>query len=148
MAARPPYRPHVGNPAGWPSGLGKGLQSPVRGFDSRTRLGRLAQWERASLTRKRSLVQTQYRPPGKPAVRAGIRESRTRLGFVSKAVGGVIEVYGVGEVINAVQKAAAAKQYRDNPVLVTMKVLEAGGLLKLTLPDDIGSDAAADLDES
>jgi hypothetical protein len=29
--------------AEWPSGLGKGLQSPVRGFDSRFRLGRLAQ---------------------------------------------------------------------------------------------------------
>ena len=26
------------NPAAWPSGLGKGLQSPVRGFDSRRRL--------------------------------------------------------------------------------------------------------------
>ena len=35
-----------GVPAEWPSGLGKGLQSPVRGFDSRSRLerhGRLAQ---------------------------------------------------------------------------------------------------------
>ena len=53
--------------AGWPSGLGKGLQSPVRGFDSRTRLGRLAQWESASLTRKRSLVQSQYRPPPRTA---------------------------------------------------------------------------------
>src|SRR5687768_3242588 len=51
------------SPAEWPSGLGKGLQSPVRGFDSRLRLGRLAQWESASLTRKRSLVQSQYRPP-------------------------------------------------------------------------------------
>src|SRR4051812_1808024 len=30
--------------------------------------GRLAQWERASLTRKRSLVQTQYRPPSMLAV--------------------------------------------------------------------------------
>jgi hypothetical protein len=49
--------------AEWPSGLGKGLQSPVRGFDSRFRLGRLAQRESASLTRKRSLVQSQYRPP-------------------------------------------------------------------------------------
>jgi hypothetical protein len=29
----------------------------------RQQRGRLAQWERASLTRKRSLVQTQYRPP-------------------------------------------------------------------------------------
>jgi hypothetical protein len=27
-----------GSPAEWPSGLGKGLQSPVRGFDSRLRL--------------------------------------------------------------------------------------------------------------
>ena len=25
-------------PAEWPNGLGKGLQSPVRGFDSRLRL--------------------------------------------------------------------------------------------------------------
>ena len=40
-----------GVPAEWPSGLGKGLQSPVRGFDSRLRLGRLAQWESATLTR-------------------------------------------------------------------------------------------------
>jgi hypothetical protein len=47
--------------AEWPSGLGKGLQSPVRGFDSRLRLARLAQRESASLTRKRSLVQSQYR---------------------------------------------------------------------------------------
>jgi hypothetical protein len=32
--------PRVGRPvAEWPSGLGKGLQSPVRGFDSRFRLG-------------------------------------------------------------------------------------------------------------
>ena len=38
-------------PAEWPSGLGKGLQSPVRGFDSRLRLGRLAQWESTTLTR-------------------------------------------------------------------------------------------------
>ena len=45
--------------AEWPSGLGKGLQSPVRGFDSRRRLagrftteyGRLAQWESTTLTR-------------------------------------------------------------------------------------------------
>jgi hypothetical protein len=49
--------------AEWPSGLGKGLQSPVRGFDSRFRLcGRLAQRESTSLTRKGSLVQSQYRP--------------------------------------------------------------------------------------
>ena len=54
--------------------------------------------------------------------------------------GGPIEVRGVADVISAAQKAAASKQYTDNPVLVTMKVLEAGGLLKLKLPDDIGAD--------
>ena len=57
-------------PAEWPSGLGKGLQSPVRGFDSRLRLGRLAQWESASLTRKRSQVQSLYRPPANGLVRS------------------------------------------------------------------------------
>lgn len=32
-------------------------------------------------------------------------------------------------------QAAAKKQYRNNPVLVTMKALEAAGLLNLSLPD-------------
>jgi hypothetical protein len=60
--------------AEWPSGLGKGLQSPVHGFDSRLRLavpGPLAQWESASLTRKRSLVQIQYGPLNSGRVCAG-----------------------------------------------------------------------------
>ena len=39
-------------------------QGEGRGFESRHPLGRLAQRERASLTRKRSLVRSQYRPPG------------------------------------------------------------------------------------
>ena len=64
-----------GSPAEWPSGLGKGLQSPVRGFDSRLRIvdagrervslhdvGRLAQRESTSLTRKGSQVQSLQRP--------------------------------------------------------------------------------------
>ena len=38
-------------------------QGEGRGFESRHPLGRLAQRERASLTRKRSLVRSQYRPP-------------------------------------------------------------------------------------
>jgi hypothetical protein len=38
-------------------------------------------------------------------------------------------------VVEKVTAAAAAKQYRDNPVLVTMKVLEAAGVLTLDLPD-------------
>src|SRR5699024_3659519 len=47
---------------------GNGLQSRVHGFESRSHLasitqGRLAQRESASLTSKRSLVRSQYRPP-------------------------------------------------------------------------------------
>jgi hypothetical protein len=43
-----------------------GLQIRVHGFKIPSPLGRLAQWERASLTRKRSLVQIQYRPRRRP----------------------------------------------------------------------------------
>jgi hypothetical protein len=49
-------------PGGVAERRGNGLQIRVHGFKSRLHLGRLAQWERASLTRKRSLVQIQYRP--------------------------------------------------------------------------------------
>ena len=42
--------------------LGTGLQSRLHRFESGTHLGRLAQRKRASLTRKRSLVRSQYRP--------------------------------------------------------------------------------------
>ncbi len=50
-------------PGGVAERRGNGLQIRVHGFKSRLHLGRLAQRERASLTRKRSLVQIQYRPP-------------------------------------------------------------------------------------
>ena len=43
--------------------------------------------------------------------------------------GGPIGVYGLPDVIQQVRSAAASKTYRDNPVLVTMKVLDAAGLL-------------------
>ena len=56
-------------PGGVAERRGNGLQIRVHGFKSRLHLGRLAQWERASLTRKRSLVQIQYRPPVTPLVR-------------------------------------------------------------------------------
>ena len=46
--------------------LGTGLQSRLHRFESGTHLGRLAQRERASLTRKRSLVRSQYRAQIKP----------------------------------------------------------------------------------
>ena len=54
-------------PGGVAERRGNGLQIRVHGFKSRLHLGRLAQWERASLTRKRSLVQIQYRPPSSSA---------------------------------------------------------------------------------
>jgi hypothetical protein len=69
----------------------------------------------------------------------GTHETQIRQWCATQhAGGGPIEVFGVKEVIARVQEAASSKTYRDNPVLVTMKVLEAGGLLTLSLPDDIG----------
>jgi hypothetical protein len=38
------------------------------------------------------------------------------------------------EVVGSVREAASHEQYRDNPVLVTMKVLEAAGMLTEKLP--------------
>ncbi len=52
-----------------------------------------------------------------------------------RAGSGPIEVFGLDEVVGKVRAAAAHKQYRDNPVLVTMKVLEAAGLLNRDLPE-------------
>ena len=54
--------------------------------------------------------------------------------------GGSIEVYGLSEVIGLVRKAAASKTYRDNPVLVTMKVLDAAGLLADTNTSGVAAD--------
>lgn len=51
---------------------------------------------------------------------------------------GPIRIIRVDEVVGKVREAASRKQYRDNAVLVTMKVLEAAGVLKVDLPDDIG----------
>ena len=50
-------------------------QGEGRGFESRHPLGRLAQRERASLTRKRSLVRSQYRPPESRRDRLGAQRS-------------------------------------------------------------------------
>ena len=68
-------------PGGVAERRGNGLQIRVHGFKSRLHLGRLAQWERASLTRKRSLVQIQYRPPASHLVRAspGARPTPARV---------------------------------------------------------------------
>ena len=73
---------------------------------------------------------------GKFAAQAqGLHEQRIRDWCARQiAGGGPIEVIGITEVITKVLGAAAQKQYRDNAVLVTMKVLEAAGLLNLGLP--------------
>jgi hypothetical protein len=73
------------------------------------------------------------------APKKGHHESQIREWAATQHVGaGPIEVMGLGDVVDRVRVAAAHSQYRDNPVLVTMKVLEAAGLLTLELPDDIG----------
>jgi hypothetical protein len=61
----------------------------------------------------------------------GTHESEIRQWAAGQHVGaGPISVYGLGEVVGAVRSAAEHKQYRDDPVLVTMKVLEAADQLK------------------
>ena len=65
----------------------------------------------------------------------GEHETRIRQWAAGERVGaGPIEVVSVGQVVEVVRRVAASKQYRDNPVLVTMKVLEAAGALSLELP--------------
>lgn len=60
----------------------------------------------------------------------GTHEAAIREWAASQNVGsGPIEVYGLFDVVEAVRTAASSKTYRDNPVLVTMKVLQAAGLL-------------------
>jgi hypothetical protein len=40
-----------------------------------------------------------------------------------------IAVHGLGDVVGVVRRMAASRTYRDNPVLVTIKVLEAAEML-------------------
>jgi hypothetical protein len=69
----------------------------------------------------------------------GHHEKRIRDWCASQIAGaGPIEVFGVEDVVSKVRTAAAQRQYRDNAVLVTMKVLEAARLLTLQLPADVG----------
>jgi hypothetical protein len=42
---------------------------------------------------------------------------------------GPIAVHGLADVVGVVRRMALSRTYRDNPVLVTMKVLEAAGML-------------------
>ncbi|WP_344838751.1 hypothetical protein [Actinocorallia longicatena] len=60
----------------------------------------------------------------------GRHETRIRQWCSAQNVGaGPIKVYGVLDVVEHVRLIASRSQYRDNPVLVTLKVLEAAGLL-------------------
>ncbi|MGP0101974.1 MAG: hypothetical protein ACLPUT_10210 [Solirubrobacteraceae bacterium] len=45
---------------------------------------------------------------------------------------GPIGVFGLADVVGVVRQTAVPRAYRDNPVLVTMKVLEAAGMLSAT----------------
>jgi hypothetical protein len=61
----------------------------------------------------------------------GTHEAAIREWAAHQRVGaGRIKVYGLTEVVGAVRDAAERKQYRDDPVLVTLKVLQAVGELK------------------
>lgn len=56
----------------------------------------------------------------------GDNEQRIRDWAASTIVGsGPIKVVGVEEVVKVVRRVAASKQYRDDPALVALKVLEA-----------------------
>lgn len=60
----------------------------------------------------------------------GHHEAAIRAWCSQQSVGsGPIKVFGLDEVVQVVRLAAQSKTYRDNPVLVTMKVLDAAGLL-------------------
>jgi hypothetical protein len=60
----------------------------------------------------------------------GAHEDQIRKWARRQRVGaGPIGVYALKDVVGTVRAAAAHTQYRDNPVLVTMKVLEAAGML-------------------
>lgn len=48
----------------------------------------------------------------------------------AQRVGAGVRVYGLEQIVDQLRLAASHKQYRDNPVLVTLKVLEAAGQLQ------------------
>ena len=73
----------------WPRGEATACKAVYTGSNpvstsARYYRGRLAQRERASLTRKRSLVRSQYRPPSDLAGQSGFRPSRDGARFSSK----------------------------------------------------------------
>lgn len=62
--------------------------------------------------------------------KAGEHERRIRDWCAGTSVGrGPIKVVGLSEVAATAREIASRKQYRDNPALVAIKVLEAAGML-------------------
>lgn len=67
--------------------------------------------------------------------KSGAHEAEVREWCSTQHVGaGPIKVIGVDEVVARVRDVASSKQYRDNAALVAMKVMEAAGAVKVTLP--------------
>jgi hypothetical protein len=67
----------------------------------------------------------------------GTHEERIRQWAAQQRVAsGPIKVFSLNEVVDEVRAVAAQKQYRDNPVLVTLKVLDAAGMLAANLAAD------------
>jgi hypothetical protein len=66
----------------------------------------------------------------------GEHEQRVRSWCRRQRIGaGPIEVFNLADMVEVVVRAATgAKQYRDNPVQMTMRLLNAAGLLTSTLP--------------
>lgn len=74
----------------------------------------------------------------------GAHEATIRSWCGEQSVGGgPIEVIGLHQVVSRVLSTSAARQYRDNPVLVTMKVLQAAGLLTVPIPEPEEHDGQA-----
>lgn len=74
----------------------------------------------------------------------GDHEAKVREWCAGQYVGGgPIEVYALHDVVDAVRAAASSRTYRDNAVLVTMKVLDAAGLLLGVDTSAIGGDDAS-----
>ncbi|WP_017793090.1 hypothetical protein [Leucobacter salsicius] len=60
----------------------------------------------------------------------GGHEARVRKWAADQQIGGrALQVFGASEVVATVREVARNKQYRDSPVLATIKVLDAAGAL-------------------
>jgi hypothetical protein len=69
---------------------------------------------------------------------SGTHEEKIRKWAKRQRVGsGPIGVFGLREVIGEVRQAAVRTEYRDNPVLVTMKVVAAAGMLPEPISDAV-----------